>query len=200
MSSGCISQWGFTSWSSVWNHEPLDLPNGIPCGYHKHSNRAGIPESISLGPWSSCHTGGKVGKTIPFHHYHFETNYSQWCIKVVLLILSVKSKLYCLLYKYFDDRQLVWYTVYVANYVIFSCILSSRVSLSLSYEWMIPVRWMKSSELQNIWWLMGKEGTQLYASYRKCGCKLRLLVWFHIRYTFKVILLTFFQQWLTWRW
>lgn len=54
--------------------------------------------------------------------------------------------------------------------------MSLRVSLSLSDEWMIPVRWMKSSELQSMWWLIEKEGTQLYASYRKCGCKLRLLV------------------------
>ncbi|XP_075898957.1 aminopeptidase N-like [Nelusetta ayraudi] len=33
----------------------------------------------------------------------------------------------------------------------------ARVTQEASYEWMIPVRWMKSSELQNIWWLMGKE-------------------------------------------
>lgn len=33
---------------------------------------------------------------------------------------------------------------------------------------MIPIRWMKSGELPNIWWLMEKEGTQWHDRYIKC--------------------------------
>uniref|UniRef100_A0A668A4Z3 Aminopeptidase n=1 Tax=Myripristis murdjan TaxID=586833 RepID=A0A668A4Z3_9TELE len=44
---------------------------------------------------------------------------------------------------------------------------SDVVTSPFNYEWLIPVRWMRSGEMQaDLWWLMERTGMESY----KCGC------------------------------
>lgn len=42
---------------------------------------------------------------------------------------------------------------------------------SFSYEWIVPIQWMKNDAQQNIFWLESKTGEQQHAaSYSEKGC------------------------------